>query len=102
MLVMSVIQILLGQWLLLACRLSGEVRVATCVWLPRGNREDLKKAVGSLSLPPRGSQALPRSRLSCSCSQQPIPNCPPDFVATGREFAEGLSPYPSLDFICLL
>lgn len=66
--VMSGIRILLGQWLLLACSLSGEAVVATCIWVLCGNREDLKEAVGSLSLTPQHSQAVPRLPLFHSCS----------------------------------
>lgn len=84
--VMSGIQILLGQWLLLACSLS------VCVWGPCGSHEDLKEAVRSLSLTPQHSQAGPR--LPC-----PIPV--PDFIAASRDFAEGFSLFPSLGFVCL-
>lgn len=61
---MSGIQILLGQWLLLACSLSGE---AVCLG-PCGSPEYLKEAVRSLSLTPQRSQAGPRLPLSRSCS----------------------------------
>lgn len=68
--VMSGIQILLGQWLLLACSLSGEAGIATCVrgavWKSRGSKGTSK--VGSLSLTLQHSQAGPRLLLSRSCS----------------------------------
>lgn len=66
--VMSGIQILLGQWLLLACSLSGEAGVAMCVRVLCGSGEDLKEAVGSLSLTPQHSQAVPGLPLFHSCS----------------------------------
>lgn len=42
---MSGIQILLGQWLLLACSLSGKAGVAACVQGLCGSHEDLKEAL---------------------------------------------------------
>lgn len=66
--VMSGIQILLGQWLLLACSPSGEAVVATCVRVLCASGEDLKEAVGSLSLTPQHSQAVRRLPLFHSCS----------------------------------
>lgn len=84
--VMSVIPVLLGQWLLPAVLPCWGARAATWLWLPCGSREDLKKAVGSLSVPSHRSQAVPRSCLPCPCSQQPVLHLP------SREFAEGLFP----------
>lgn len=100
---MSVIQILLGQWLLLACRLSGEAGVAVCVWLPCGNLEDLKQAVRCLVFAPTafsGSPQITRVLFPLSAAYSKLSSLFCSHLPD-RDSAEGLSLYPSRDFICL-